>query len=276
MAADAVEDALSLGLVIKSPSGLVLAADSRVTLGAQNIETKQTFLVHFDNATKVLRFNKPHTYVAAVTYGMAVVPGHQRTAESYLPEFEQDAPQKRLSVEDFAQLLSKFYESFWKDALKGSAYTDQPMVFLVGGYDEKAPYGRVFTFNLPGEPKPVEQHVDNFGASWGGQMEIVDRIYKGWQSGLPERVAKLMGLDVGQQAKLREALNKEELQIPIGAMALQDCVNLAVTLIRTTIRIQELAVTVRGVGGPIDVVTITRTDGVKVVKFKEVGVHDAV
>lgn len=264
---------MSLGLVIKSPSGLVLAADSRVTLQAENKDTKQQFLVHFDNATKLLRFNAPHTYVGAVTYGMAVIPGEQRTAESYLTEFEQNVPKERLSVSDFAQALSDFYAGLWKDAAKG--YKGPPMVFLVAGYDEAAPYGRVFLIALPAQPKPLEQHPKGFGVNWGGQMEIVDRIYNGYQTGLPDRIAGALKLTDEQKKALNDVLGREALSIPIGAMALQDCVNLAVTLIRTTIRMQELAVTVRGVGGPIDVVTITRTDGVQVVKFKEVNVSDA-
>jgi hypothetical protein len=56
-------------------------------------------------------------------------------------------------------------------------------------------------------------------------------------------------------------------------MALQDCVDLAVTLIGTTVSIQRLAVEVRGVGGPVDVVTITRTEGLQPIQFKEVRTH---
>jgi len=50
---------------------------------------------------------------------------------------------------------------------------------------------------------------------------------------------------------------------------LQDCVNLATFLIRSTMAAQNLAVGVRGVGGPIDVATITREDGVSWLQRKE-------
>ena len=79
-----------------------------------------------------------------------------------------------------------------------------------------------------------------------------------------------MGLNPVQAGQLQQVLNAEELPIPIGVMALQDCVNLAQTLIRTTIAMQQLSVALRGVGGPIDIVTITRTEGVRAVRFKEV------
>ena len=76
---------MSLGVVIKGPEGLVLAADSRVTLEARQ-QNGAPIPVNFDNATKLLAFSKPHKHVGAVTYGMAAI--GVRTAHSYLPEFE--------------------------------------------------------------------------------------------------------------------------------------------------------------------------------------------
>jgi hypothetical protein len=53
-------------------------------------------------------------------------------------------------------------------------------------------------------------------------------------------------------------------------MPLQDCVSLVLSVMRGTVAMQQLAVTLRGVGGPIDLVTITRTDGLQAIQFKEV------
>jgi hypothetical protein len=47
-------------------------------------------------------------------------------------------------------------------------------------------------------------------------------------------------------------------------------VDLSIFLLRTTITLQKWLVGVRGVGGAIDVVTITRTDGVQEVQVKQV------
>ena len=68
---------MSLGIVIKGPEGLVLAADSRVTLGTQT-PNGGIFHVNFDNATKLLSFDGnnvkgPNSYLGAVTYGQAIV-----------------------------------------------------------------------------------------------------------------------------------------------------------------------------------------------------------
>jgi hypothetical protein len=260
-----------LGIVIKSPAGIVLAADSRLTLMSTNNDTKETFPVHFDNATKLLRFGVPNNFVGAVTFGQAIVEGTGRTAESFLPEFEARVQSKgRIAIPEFAKELSEFYAEQW--APSAANYTGQPMVFIVGGYDEAAPYGRVFSFAIPQTPAPTELNVDDFGCTWGGQTSTVDRIYRGFDQGLPNRVGDALDLTPAQRSRLQEVLNPLQLSIPVPVMALQDCVDLAVTLIRTTIAMQQLTVELRGVGGPIDVVTITRTQGLQTVKFKEVRV----
>lgn len=260
---------MSLAVVIKAPSGLVLAADSRVTLGVTNQATSESFPVHYDNATKLLRFNPPNSFVAAATYGQAVIPGHDRTAENFLPEFEAGMGDKRLSVGAFGKRFSDFYAEQWKDVKE---YKGPPMLFVMAGYDEGAPYGRVFQFSLPQQPKPRETWPKSgeFGIVWGGQMETVDRMVKGWRLGLPERIAERLGLSDEQKAKIMEVLGEEQTIFPLQAMGLQDCVDLAILLIQSTISLQRLAVTLRGVGGPVDVVTITRTDGLRGVQLKEI------
>src|SRR2546428_1693901 len=103
---------MSLAIVVKGPSGLVLAADSRVTLMAQPTQGTP-FLVHFDNASKLLRFAEPHMFVGAVTWGQALIPGLERTAESFLPELQTALPPTRVPVKAFAEKLSEFYLAQW-------------------------------------------------------------------------------------------------------------------------------------------------------------------
>jgi len=60
------------------------------------------------------------------------------------------------------------------------------------------------------------------------------------------------------------------MSIPLQAMGLQDCVDLAGLFVRTTIEAQRLAVGIRGCGGPIDIATITRSEGFRFVQRKQV------
>ena len=258
---------MSLGVVIKSPSGIVMAADSRVTLQVTNTLTAASFPVHYDNALKVLRFNPPHTHVAAVTYGQATIPGEARTVDGYLPELEAHLPKKRVKVEEYATQIARFFADQWPNPVPPDSGT---MHFYVAGYDDGEPYGRYFEVTVPTNATPRELHANDFGIGWGGQREIVDRVIKGHEDGLAAALVARLGLTPEQITQLQQVLLEQQLSLPVQVMALQDCVDLAITLIRTTIRVQQLAIQLRGVGGPVDVVAITRTEGVHDVQVKTV------
>jgi len=264
---------MSLGIAFKGPDGIVLAADSRVTLMGQAGEQNLLFPAVYDNASKLLRF-EGQRYVGAVTFGAGAIGiTTPRTASSYLPEFEEELSRegtKRLGVEDFSKRLSSFFSRQWS-AQMPKDYTGPPMVFLVGGYDIDEPYGRVFIFEIPGQPKPIEQTVNEFGLAWGGQREIADRILQGFDEGILGVLKSELGLP---DAKLKSLRNKAKgtlsLPIPYQFLPLQDSVDLAIFLIRATIAMQAWMVALRGVGGAIDVATITRVKGFEYVQSKTV------
>lgn len=262
---------MSLGVVIKGPEGVVLAADSRVTLEARRPDGR-TFLVTFDNATKLLSLNKPHNSVGAVTYGAAVI--GQRTAHSFVPEFELtlEAEEKNLSVEEYARRLSAFFMEQWQRTMPGD-YRGPAMSFIVGGYDPDEAYGSVFLFSIPSQPDPEPRNAGEgiFGMTWGGQLEVVSRLIHGYDPAFLEVARQALNLDADQIGALREALTGHtELRIPYQVLAIQDCVDLATFLVRTTMMAQSLAIGVRGVGGPIDVATVTRTAGLEYVQRKDI------
>ncbi len=269
---------MSLGIAFKGPEGIVLAADSRVTLNNAFMQPNGTTMLlasTFDNATKLLKV-KGQDFVGAVTYGVGAI-GQQapRTAHSFIPEFEALLQQKhngsRLSVETFAQELSAFFLAQWNTHMQGVSGQGD-MVFLVGGYDENAAYGKVFDFFIPSKPVPNEQFAatGNFGAVWGGQREHVDRLLNGYDSRVLDLAQAQLNLDQAQKDALRAHLAQLTTPIPFAFLPLQDSVDLSIFLIRTTIRIQTWLVGVRGVGGAIDAATVTKTDGFKAVQVKTI------
>lgn len=258
---------MSLGVVIKGPEGVVLAADSRVTLGARQPDGTQ-LLVNFDNATKLLTFSGAHRFVGAVTYGSAVI--GLRTAHSFIPEFEVSLPSgKRLPVKDFAERLQRFYTEQWVDSMP-KEYAGPKMTFIVGGYDEKAPYGSVYLFEVPGDVAPIERSpAADFGMTWGGQLEVASRLIRGYDPAVFNLVGKHLDLSPEKIQALEAAVAPNiEFRIPYQLLPLQDCINLATFLVRTTITAQTLGVGIRGVGGPIDVAYVTRTQGLRFVQQK--------
>lgn len=259
---------MSLGIAFKGPEGIVLAADSRVTLMAQMLQAGQPaplmLPATFDNATKLLKV-RGQDYVAAVTYGLgAIGVSEPRTAHSFLPEFEAEleaAGAPRLSVEDFARRLSAFFLRQFAERMP--AHTGDPMTFLVAGYDEGAPYGRVFEIALPVRPDPVEQNPGQaFGPTLGGQTFFAVRLLQGFDQSVPSLVKERLQLSEEDAAAVLQVLRERlGMPVPYQFLPLQDCVDLAIFIIRATISMQRWMVDVRGVGGAIDVATITNTAG---------------
>lgn len=258
---------MSLGIVIRCPEGVVLAAESRVTLAATPPPPAVPLHVNFDNATKLLSFSEPNTAVGVVTYGQAAL--GVRTASSFVPEFEVTLPKDRLSVEELSTKLSAFFVDQWNAAVT-PPYTGPDMVFVIGGFDEGEPYGKVYLVSIPSAPAPALQGAgDDFGITWGGQNEIAARILMGYDPKLPEVLKAELGVTDAQVQAVRVAMQAHGLQVAIQAMALQDAVDLAVFLIRATIDGQQLSVGVRGCGGFIDIATVTRRAGLGFVQRKQ-------
>ena len=272
---------MSLGIAFKGPEGIVLAADSRVTLQSQ-VQVPQgpqlLLPATFDNATKLLKV-RGQEFVGAVTYGGGAI-GEQepRTAHSFLPEFETSLPtNERLSVKDFATKLSDFFMTRWSEAgMPNPAPPGQDMTFLVAGYDADAAYGTIFHVYVPSRPTPRETlPARQFGGTWGGQNQIATRLINGFDLTTPQLVRDFLGtpatMPEGQEDPLVPELKRKlAAKIPWQFLPLQDCVDLSIFLIRATITLQKWVLDIRGVGGAVDVATITRTEGFKFVQQKQI------
>ena len=260
---------MSLVVVVKGPEGIVMAADTRLTLPRQN-PSGGSVSVNFDNATKVLTFGGTHPRVGAVTYGLASI--QSRTAHSLMPEFELQLERDSYSVAEYASALSRFFMYQWEQS--GLAQDSPPgggMYFTVSGYDQAAPYGDVRSFNIPRSPNPSQQFFQDFGLRWGGQLDVVSRIVHGFDPQLLKAIRDHLKLTEDQTNDLENVLRPRfGYSFPFEALPLQDCIDLAIFLIRTTISAQALAVLERGVGGTIEVATITRTEGFQWVQRKEI------
>lgn len=284
---------MSLGFVFKGPEGVVLAVDSRVTLmGQENspIPGAPPVLVpaSFDNAAKLLEIRN-QKYVGAVTYGLGAIGQQQpRTASSFLPEFERELESLkkdsegrpvRLLVADFAKRLGEFFMKQWKSCgMPDTVPPGQEMVFLIGGYDEGEAYGRVFEIYIPNRPAPNELLPGlGFGAAWGGQREITDRIMQGFDAQVPSMVQDILGVPPQQRnpALESELRNRLTLHIPFPFLPLQDCVDLAIFFIKTTVTLQKWLVGVRGVGGMVEVATVTRMEGFRAIQRKKISGEDS-
>jgi len=272
---------VSLGIVFKGPEGIVLAADSRVTLTYQPVVPPQPpgappqpvmiIPAFYDNATKLLHC-AGQEYVAAVTYGLgAIGTSEPRTAHSFMPELEAELSAKgRLTVEDFARRLGQFFLARFQ-AAKMVATPGNDMHFLVGGYSDSESYGRIYEVIIPTRPDPVERQPNVFGISWGGMTQIVNRLVNSTDPLAIAHIKKKLTIsDQDMLAATTEADQLYQLKIPYQFLPLQDCVDLSILLVKTTSQLMQYTTDVRAVGGAVDVATITRTGGFKNVQSKQI------
>jgi hypothetical protein len=271
---------MSLAVVFKGPEGLVLAADSRVTLtstsqGMLNPDGPAIEQVHrsyFDNAAKLLALRE-HRNLGIVTYGQGSI-GQEgpRMPHGFIPEFEAHLAENGpapLTVEEAARQLGQFFCQQWTQA--DMPQEAEPMIFQVAGFDDGEAYGRVFEVSVPDAPDPVEQIQDDFGVKWGGQDYLLERLLNGVAPMAFPFAQDELGLTDEQVDQLANRLYGElQLPIPYQFLPLQDCVDMATFLVDMTATVLTWTPGVQGVGGDVDVATITTTDGFQSVQHKKI------
>jgi hypothetical protein len=83
-------------------------------------------------------------------------------------------------------------------------YVGADITFVIGGFDDGEPYGKVFTFRYPVETDPDRTNPGDFGITWGGQREIVDRLIQGYDSRLIGIASQVLALTQVQVASLAQ------------------------------------------------------------------------
>jgi hypothetical protein len=271
---------MSLAVVFKGPEGLVMAADSRVTLtstsqGMLNPDGPAIEQVHhsyFDNAAKLLAL-RGHRNIGIVTYGQGSIGQERpRMPHGFIPEFEAHLDENGsapLTVEEAARQLGQFFGEQWNQA--GMPPEADPMIFQVAGFDDGEAYGRVFEVSVPNAPEPVEQIPDDFGIKWGGQDYFLERLLNGVAPMAFVAAQDELELTDEQVQRLADRLYGElQLPIPYQFLPLQDCVDMATFLVDMTATVLTWTPGLQGVGGDVDVATITTTDGFQSVQHKKI------
>lgn len=152
---------MSLSVAIKTPEGIVLACDSRLTLirpkagGIPDV----TFM---DNATKVWALGPPNPAVAVSFYGTAQT--GIRSVGSLVKEWARSQGQRK-PVEQIAREL---HAALGPMGLQNAALT-------VAGFDETSPFGRMFELKVPGGVTELNAAGTN-GITLGGQKGLASKV----------------------------------------------------------------------------------------------------
>lgn len=303
---------MTLIISITTPEGIVMASDSRQS--QRNV--KQITRISTNSAYKLFPLNERIVVGIAGLAFFADENGIQRNVSKYIKDFVKNNDLSSLTVREVSEKLNSFFnvQYPWKKQLDQSTkqlkvdaqregaevlsietFSDfvsfkikqangrieegqlniEPINILISGYNLD---GRSETYELksPGDislKRPAEQ----YGSTWVGQGDVVSRLILGYDS-------KILNMPMLQ--KLRQTTPENEIvnqlhgveyNIQWGLMTLQDAVDLAVFLIKTTSMIQRYADGVnmdigeiQGVGGPVDVAVITPDEGVTWVEKKKV------
>lgn len=222
---------MSLVVTVYVPSGIVMAADSRMTVlrseeteeGGQKLKVQQQIVLS-DNAYKIVGLS---TIAAGIGVYDAGVIANQ-PVDSHVHRFEEEA----ITPEDDVVSCGEKFLSFFQ-----ANYPNVPVGFHVAGYrlEKRASVPFAFVGHTTKQEGVRRVNVNDegkvqYGILRSGDIQVVNRLI-------------------------------EKTQLPLfAAMPLQDAVDYAVHLIRTTIDTMRFEPRFPGVGGAIDVLAVTPTE----------------
>lgn len=232
---------MSLVVIVYSPSGIVMAADSRIT-GTRREEKKegeQTVIVErqivlSDSAYKIIDLRKLPVGIATFDTGII----EDQLVDTHIRAFEEE---EVADGQDMVLTIPEKLAAYFQRRFPGVS-----VGFFVGGYRQEngisIPY--VFALNTVKQPTPQRINIDKqgkieYGILRGGDTLIVDRL-----------------------------ISKEFLP-PFRALPLQDAIDYAIYLIRTTIDTLRFEPRFPTVGGEIDVLVVTPHEKPYFVQKKE-------
>lgn len=253
---------MTLAVTVVCQDGVVVATDSRTTLANHRM-----LRVGSDFTHKVFESGR----VAVATYGEAFLA--DRSIASHMAEFAVaeagNCDHPGPTAHRLAEFFGKRYDAQVDDLDEAPPPGVAALGFLVGGYDA-AGVGEAWEVTLPERAvDPIATTANGGGAAWRGQADVVTRIVRGSDFELLERLAVLHGRTDALDA-LSPLLEACSYRIPFDSMNLQDGIDFAVLCIRTTIDVQRLTLgpaatapefSWPGVGGPIEIATVTATSG---------------
>lgn len=242
---------------VSAPDGIILAADSRTTVMLPDGTNSERPRIASDNAEKV--FDVCGGYAVA-TFGDAFI--GNRTVGGLMSEFEALVQHEKLPVGDFADRLGEFFNSRYVQARAddGAPVADDEvgnLGFLVAGYDSSG-VGHICEVLIPrGERTETDlDTADTTGFVFRGMTDVINRLMRGVDREAITRVG------IGLDSDLSEELEGVTYNV-IYPITVQDAIDLAVFLVRTTIDMQRFSDGIvalpggwSGCGGPINVIAV--------------------
>lgn len=276
---------MTIAVCVKVGDGLVLAADSAVTLsdrdpGTGTLSPRRTY----PNANKILNLRKGLP-IGAMTWGLGGF--NNRSTSSLMKDLrsrftsppddlvEWRVDSNSYSIFDVAERTREFFQAECFDELRRLGVTSGLETgILVAGYSPKGsfPELQLVSFADDGVCDKVQTISDSNSPvylMWNGMPEAITRLVLGHSEYLGMVLMNALSLDDASTRELLEEL-RDHLQAPLlePSMPIQDAIDLAEFLVETTVKFEHFLPGLDSVGGPIEVAAITKHEGFKWIRRK--------
>lgn len=265
---------MSIVISIKVGEGLVLAADSVTTLQTIRPEGKVEVLNTYEYARKLSHIGD--LPIGALTWGLEFI--GSRNIESLLGEYETKVLQKRYEVvrglygeekkiksynlKDIVEEIFGFLKKTYDQEYGSLPQPQRPVIgMLIAGYSHDEFFPEEYRFVFPNYKAPERIRPDQngkpvYGASWHGQRDAIQRLYKGYDPKIGQILID-KGIDKKIVVELPKDLVKLEWPMIYDGMPLQDAIDLAEYLITVVIGRFRFLPGAPTCGGAIDIAVIT-------------------
>ena len=255
-------------ILVSTYDGFIIAADSRLTLS-----DKERDRIASDSYQKIFRIGHSSGLAFAGTALLVDLNNQKRSIGSIVEAFkihEKISDSTKISPELITNRLKIFFEQIY-NAHRENIF-EGTLAIIVFGYDEQN-IRRIYELDFPkeeksstGSPTIVGVITPLFtsgtpGCYVLGQQDVWHRIIKGYDPSLD---------DINFSKEKRDSLRYD---IRYELMSIQDGIDFSVFIVRATIEAQRFnQKSVMGVGGAIDVATIT-THGFEWIQKKKLNVE---
>jgi len=244
---------------VKVRDGLVLATDSMTTIQATIDEAGHKAVIKtYSNAKKL--FHIGDAPIGAMIYGIGNI--GQRSIEGLMFDFgSKELPKldkgKRGNVQEVAKALFDYFGNLYQAEFANIALEQKMRDFrfgiFVAGCSIDKPFVEEWEFLLPRDDKVKQVRPDTvFGASWRGIDLPFTRLLKGFD---PRIGQKLREGGVADDI-VKGALESWKANIAYDGMPVQDAIDLAVFIVKTTIGFVSFEIGAPSCGGPLQVASV--------------------
>lgn len=247
---------MTIVAAVKSRDALVLGTDSMTqVIGG----TPPQLLKSYNNATKLFQLGEYP--IVAATWGSGNI-AHQSIGGIVL-DYAETVTKSPSSIQQVAEGFAAFLGSIYDQAFAALAEDQRPVLgLLVGGYSVGKPLAELwevrFPFVAPGKGRTqIVRAPEDFGANWRGVEIPFTRLHFGYD---PRLVEKFVALGVDPAVAI-QTLTQFQSPVIFDSMPIQDTIDFAKHILRTTISLTTFELGFPPCGDPLQLAVVVRRKG---------------